>query len=121
GVAKGGDDVAQAVGIERLADVVEHQDLACNQGNGSVQGRGLAPVRDAQKAHSLAGKAARDFIGAVGRAVGNHQDVHQVAGIVQAQDRLQLALQKLLSVVNGDHKRNGAKFVVLVNGIVGAP
>src|SRR5208337_734718 len=106
---------------ERLADVAERQDLAGNLRHTGVERRGLAALRHAKEPHSLRGEAASDLVRAVDRAVGDDEDVHQLAGIVQGKDGLQLALEKFLPVVNGDDKRDGAQLVVLVDRIVGAP
>ena len=44
----------------------------------------------AQKLYALAGEAARDLVGAVARPVGDDEDLHELARIVEGEDGVSL-------------------------------
>ena len=121
GIAEVGDQFAQALRVERLARVGEHHDLAGGERDGGVQCFRLAIVRHALELHAFGGEAARDLVGAVVGAVGDHPDFHQLAGIILREEGAQLGFQELLAVAHRDHDGDGTRLVLLVNGIVGVP
>ena len=55
-IAEAGDDVAQAVAIERLAHIVEHEDFARNQRHARIQRRGFTAAFHAQKLYAWLAK-----------------------------------------------------------------
>ena len=79
-------------------------------GIGAIGDPGALFNLDVNQAHALCTKSGNQFVGMLFAAVGDYDDLHRVAGIIQREDIPQFLYDPGFAVADSHHHRNGLFF-----------
>ncbi len=112
------DELAQRVGRPRRVRVGEGDDVARALGHRTVQRGELAAARQREQADAriVGGTLLHDLVRAVGRAVGDDEDLELLGRVVEREQVLEPRRDHVLLVVRGDDHRDARRDVRLAHG-----
>ena len=117
-----GGQLLQCLRVNRLPHVGEEKDFARRLREAAIERGSLPAARNADQPYAAVGKGLDDRLGGVGGSIRHHQDLDEVTGIVQCEQRLEFGADELLSVVYGeDGGYGGAVAGILAHVRRGAP
>ena len=106
GIGKVGHQMAQTPGFHRLAHVGEETISPVATARPRFSAAAFTAAGRSQQGHSFAIELAGDRFRCIGRAIGDHNDTKQIAGIVECQKSLPTSCGSWPPVVDGQYHRH---------------